>query len=194
MKDIVVMGIDPSLSSSGICLLSQRGTVIHATSLTHSLEDPERLRYIHDSLISLMTSYSPTHIVYERQVPQMRYAYSSGSIIPLAELAGILKLAILRYKSTASDLNVYRIPPEDIKKYATGNSKAEKEDMIRAVPQRSINKINSIVLQDSVNDVADAYHAARMILDLSKSEDGRVTCHEKEFLLSQYYYITKQSV
>lgn len=191
MSEILMMGIDPSLSSTGICFLSQKGYVVHSMSLTHSLEDPERLRYIHESLKSAMFSYNPTHIVYERQVPQMRYAYTAGSIIPLAELAGVLKLAILEYRKVRPEVLVYNIPPEDIKKYATGNPRAEKDSMINAVPPRALKKITSSVLEYSVNDVSDAYHAAKMIIDLLKSDTGILNTNSKTFELQRYQYLPK---
>lgn len=187
-----IFSIDPSLNSTGICILSERGTVLHATAILHSLDDPRRLKFIYDTLKSLLLAYRPTHVVYERQIPQMRYNYSAGSMIPLAELAGILKLSILEYLETHPETKVYRIPPEDIKRYATGNNKAEKSQMMESVPQRAMKRIRYLVTEDSVNDASDAYHAGKLIVDLLKSDNGSLTVKDKEYSLSQYAYISEE--
>ena len=172
---MLILGIDPSLSSTGLCLINERGTLITHTALCHSLEDPKRLYYISGVLSTFLHSYDPTHIIYERQVPQMRYNYSAGSMIPLAELAGVLKLVLLDYVQIKKpNVSVYRVPPEVIKESATSKSKATKEEMIAALPEKIRKKFEESVSPDSVDDVSDAYHAAnllrRSLQDESKSE------------------------
>ena len=181
----VILGIDPSLSSTGICILNDKGNIHTIQVIHHSLDDPQRLLYIYNYLVNIITSYKPTRIAYERQVPQMRYAYSAGSIIPLAELAGVLKLALL----TTSVEHAYKVSPEDIKRYATSNPKATKEDMIAAISKRPSDRITRDIVSDSVNDVADAYHLSRLIWSLVKSPNHQLEISEFTYNLSSYITI-----
>lgn len=188
---MIFLGIDPSINSTGICILNDRGSIIDCKSLNHNLEDPYRLSYIYDSLMTLYRNYLPDYICYERQVPQMRYNNSASSIVPLAELAGILKLSFLHYREFKSDYCIVRYPPEDIKKYATGNGKASKEEMISVVSDRKITKIKSLIPEWSVNDVVDAYHIAdlcRVLVNYSKTSITKPIFNGKEYDLSCYLY------
>lgn len=185
---MIILGIDPSLSSTGLCLINDKGIIIDCMSINHNLEDPNRLMYIYDRLMSVYWNYGPDHVAYERQVPQMRYNNSASSIVPLAELAGILKLSLLKYKSRS----VYRYPPEDIKLFATGNGKATKEDMMKAVPAKQMKKMIALVPEWSVNDVSDAYHIANMTRQLLLSSVGVVEVNGKDFDITRYEYIKKE--
>lgn len=186
-----ILGIDPSLSSTGICLINERGTILHCQSLNHNLEDPYRLSYIYDSLLSIYKNYQPDYICYERQVPQMRYNNSASSIVPLAELAGVMKLSFLKYRDYNDSHVILRYPPEDIKRAATNNPRADKEEMMNSVPASQLKKIKEYVPDWSVNDVADAYHTAnllRLILNSSKDTINKPIINGKEYDLSTYIY------
>lgn len=190
-----ILGIDPSLNSTGLCLINERGTVLDCKALCHSLEDPERLYYLYESMKDYFISYRPDYISYERQVPQMRYNYTASSIVPLAELAGIMKLSILEYCRINPSAVILRYPPEDIKHFATGNGKATKEQMMDAVPIKSMSKIKYFIPGDSVNDVSDAYHIANMVRELLLSEENSVNKlvkFGKEYDFNVYYKLGGQ--
>lgn len=188
---MLYMGIDPSISSTGICIINDRGTIQHCQSLNHTLDDPYRLAYIYDSLMSIYENYKPDYICYERQVPQMRFNTNASAIVPLAELAGILKLSFLHYRRYGYPHVICRYPPEDIKRFATGNSRASKEEMMDAVPESQMKKIKAFVPEWSVNDVADAYHAAdlcRVLIKGSSQSINKPLINGKEYDLNAYLY------
>lgn len=191
------LGIDPSISSTGICIINDRGTIQHCQSLNHTLDDPYRLAFIYDSLLSIYENYMPDYICYERQVPQMRFNTNASSIIPLAELAGIMKLSFLHYRRYNHTHVICRYPPEDIKRFATGNPRATKEEMMSAVPESQMKKIIALVPEWSVNDVADAYHTANLIRVLLKDTTDNISkpvYHDKEYDISSYIYYDSRSV
>jgi Holliday junction resolvasome RuvABC endonuclease subunit len=174
----VIFSIDPSLESTGICVLNEYGNPILFQAILHSLGDPERLKYIYDTLTTLLRSYSPEIIVYERQVEAMRYNYAAGSMIPLAELAGVMKLAISEYPLWRS---VWRFPADEIKLRVTGNRRALKESMMEAVSSTVMTKMKSYVVNNSLNDVTDAYHLARVLREI-------LVNGETPEILSKYLY------
>lgn len=183
----LVLSADLSLNSSGICIIDlEKGTPVHYESISSDRDDIERLNYNYNRYLNLLTSFKEISVIaFEAQNPQMRFAYSSGSIISLAENVGVWKLAI--YHSIPTYVYppiILSIPAQDIKKYATGNGQATKEDMIAAVNGNHIKSIRKNIPEHSVNDVADAYHLAKMAREyvLHKQESEEY----KKYLLKDY--------
>ena len=165
----LILSADLSLNSSGIVVMDlEKGTPVHYESITSNLENIERLNYNYNRYKNLLSSYKDIqYIVYEAQNKQMRFSYSAGSILSIAENVGVWKLAI--YQSL-SYYNIFplvlSIPAQDIKKYATNNGQATKEEMMAAVNGNHMKSIRRDIPEHSVNDIADAYHLARMTRDL----------------------------
>lgn len=169
----LVIGLDLSLNSSGVCIIDiDKGTPLHYESISSDLDDIERLNYNYNRYLNLLSSYRDiTCIAFELQNNQMRFSYTAGSLISLAENVGVFKLALYHSLSVLHrDPIVLGIPAQDIKKYATDNGKATKEDMIAAVNGNHIKSIRRDIPEHSVNDVADAYHIAKMAKDLITSD------------------------
>lgn len=168
-----VLGADLSLNSSGIVIMDiERGTPIHYESVSSDLEGIERLNYNYNRYLNILSSYKDIkYISFEAQNAQMRYSYTAGSLLSLAENVGVWKLAVYHslpyYNSTPTLLS---IPAQDIKKFATDNGKATKEDMIAAVNGNHMKSIRRDIPEHSINDIADAYHLARMTRDLVSNE------------------------
>lgn len=165
----LILSGDLSLNSSGIVIMDlEKGTPVHYESITSDIDDIERLNYNYIRYRNLLSSYRDIrYIVYEAQNKQMRFSYNAGSILSIAENVGAWKLAIYHSLPYYSILpTVLSIPAQDIKKYATDNGQATKEEMIAAVNGNHIKSIRRDIPEHSVNDVADAYHLARMTRDL----------------------------
>lgn len=159
-----VLGFDLSLESSGVCIYKDGSPYHYECVVPYPLKDIDRLQSNYLDYCRILTTYRGIKcIAFESQVNQMRYHRNAGSIISLAENIGVFKLAIAEVALTHSpDLIVLGIPPGDIKSFATGNSKSDKEAMINAVNGHHIKYIKKNIPEYSVNDVADAYHIARM--------------------------------
>lgn len=166
--DLILAG-DLSLNSSGIVIMDlEKGSPIHYESISSDLEGIERLQYNYTRYLNLLTSYKDIcYIAFEEQNQQMRFSYNAGSILALAENAGVFKLAVAHSLPSMYRLSlVLGIPAQDIKKFATDNGKATKEDMIAAVNGNHIKSIKRDIPEHSINDVADAYHLAKMTRDI----------------------------
>ena len=160
---------DLSLNSSGIVIIDiEKGTPIHYESITSDLDGIERLEYNYNRYLNLFSTYRDiSYIFYEGQNKQMRYAYSAGSILSLAENVGVWKLAIYRsLPNFTTEPTILEVPAQDIKKFATDNGKATKEEMMAAVNGNHMKSIRRCIPEHSVNDIADAYHLARLGRDL----------------------------
>jgi len=170
----LILAIDPSLNSTGICVLPvESKTPIAYQCIRPPVGDPRRLSYIYSMYRTLFKTYGSdlVYIAYEKQMNQMRYGYQSGTILELAENIGVLKLSILHCIDNFRT-KIVRVQPDVIKKYATGNSKATKDDMIAAVNGNHIKSMRHSVPEDAVNDVADAYHLAHLVQ--SRISDGTI--------------------
>ena len=174
----LILAGDLSLNSSGLVLMDlDKGTPIHYEAITSGLDSLERLQYNYNRFLNLLESYRDIKIVaFEGQNKQMRFSYQAGSLISLAENVGVWKLSLQQNISNI-DL-ILEVPAQDIKVFATGKGNAEKEDMIAAVNGNHIKSIRRDIPEHSVNDVADAYHLAKLVRD--------IVLHNKEDLIKKY--------
>lgn len=149
-----------------------KGTPVHYESVSSDLDNIERLNYNYNRYLNILSSYKDIrYIAFEAQNPQMRFSYSAGSIIPLAENVGAFKLAVYHSLPYYTEIpTILSIPAQDIKKFATGNGKATKEEMMAVVNGNHMKSIRRDIPEHSVNDIADAYHLAKMVRDLVSNE------------------------
>lgn len=169
----LILSGDLSLNSSGMVVMTmERGTPVHYENITSDLSNIERLNYNYHRYLNILMNYRDIeYIAFEAQTKQMRFQYNAGNILDIAENVGIWKKAI--YDSLpylAHPPLILAIPAQDIKIFATGNGKAEKEDMIAAVNGNHIKSIRRDIPEHAVNDICDAYHLAKMVRDLIKNE------------------------
>lgn len=183
----LVAAFDLSLNSSGVCIIDlEKGTPVHYESISSGLSGIERLNYNYSRYMTLFSTYRDiSHVAFEEQNSQMRFSYSAGNILQLAENVGVWKLAL--YHSLISfdlPIVVLGIPAQDIKKFATNNGKATKEEMIAAVNGNHIKSIRRDIPEHSVNDVADAYHLAKMTRDIILNNKDASPYIVKDYSLS----------
>ena len=172
------------MNSTGVCVMDlDKGTPLHYESITSDLEGIERLSYNYNRYMNILSTYRDVeYIAFEEQNSQMRFSYNAGSILPLAENVGVFKLAIYHsFPYFFSSPMILGIPAQDIKKFATANGKATKEEMIAAVNGNHIKSIRRDIPEHSVDDVADAYHLAKMVKDIILTEKDYSTYLVKDY-------------
>lgn len=164
MWDEVIIGVDPSLNSSGIVILDPKGNPLNYEAIHPlPLEGGERLLHNYLRFCTLFSTYRNIKcIAFEKQVSQMRFQYDAKNILDLAENIGVMKMAIA---STAIPRNpnviLLGFTPNQIKSFATNNHKATKEEMMAQMPKRHFNAVQKQIPDFAINDVADAYFCAR---------------------------------
>jgi crossover junction endodeoxyribonuclease RuvC len=115
------LGIDQSLRATGLCRLNGDGAVTaSATVTTGDLRDGERLSFIRRAVMGLLDGVTFATIE--------GYSYDSvGRVFELGEVGGVIKLTLVE-----REVPYIVVPPVLVKKYATGNPMATKEQVIAA--------------------------------------------------------------
>lgn len=169
----LIVGIDPSLNSTGVVVLNQAGNPVKYETINPWLEGMDRLNYNFQRYKALFTSYPDiTCVAFERQVDAQRYNYNAKNILSLAENIGILKLAIHELKLTNKDITVLAFSPDQVKQFAVGKCRGiDKQTVIDSLPEKILKAIKQVIQDDAVNDVADAYYVARKAFEMMKQGD-----------------------
>jgi Holliday junction resolvasome RuvABC endonuclease subunit len=150
------LGIDPSATSSGVTLMCDSDGSKSETHLITPgyLRDCDRLKYIHESLVKIISGKNIVRAVMESP--------SYGSVhkeFILGEVLGAIKLTL-----ASKNIKVDYAAPLQLKKFLTGNAKATKEEMVTAAISRGCNS--------SIHDICDSWSAALIAKSL---EEGK-TC------------------
>jgi crossover junction endodeoxyribonuclease RuvC len=136
----VIIGIDPGLASVGYGLVAESGGQLRhlahgCISTSPSTASAERLKIIHDAIISLIETYKPSC----GGVEDLYFFRNVTSALPVAEARGVIKLAFAQ-----AGVPLAEFTPNAIKKSVTGSARADKlqvQEMVRlllgleAIPQ-----------------------------------------------------------
>lgn len=167
---ICFVGLDLSLTGTGIVALNSRGELVANQTLKPSKQTSKtkgpsfrvtRLIEIRDKINTLITHLPPG--------PQTMFAIESytygtnNSAHILGELGGVVRTLLYEH-----NFPYIEVAPAHVKKYATGAGNAKKEQVIAWVLKRW-------GLLFSTSDEADAYVLARMLYDQwgNWGEEGR---------------------
>ena len=142
----MIVGIDPSLTGTAWCWLGRKARVIDQARIdTAKLRGAERLMHI-EREIAQVAEMDLKLIAIE--------GYSFGSqgraIFQIGELGGVLRRLFFVLK-----IPYLEIPPQTLKKFATGKGNAHKDEVMLAVYKRW-------GLECANSDQADAYVLARI--------------------------------
>ena len=115
-----ILGIDPSLTSSGICLMNgETGEISETIAIQPNNTGPERLASFRQEITNLIAMRSNMHAFIEG------YAFGANNQREaLGELGGVLRLALYD-----AGIPIVVIPPTILKKFATGRGTADKVAM-----------------------------------------------------------------
>lgn len=164
----MILGIDQSLTSTGMVLLRETGQEELVTTIkTGKLRGVERLDFIIGSICSVIEPWKVTKIGMED------YAFSGNQGFSLGELGGVIKYVLFKK---------YGIKPviihnTKIKKWATGKGNANKN----LVMLGTYKKYNVELKNDNEYD---AYNIAKIVywLNMDKNPQCVLTKQEKEVL------------
>lgn len=119
------LGIDQSLTHTGVCLLDDDEVILLGTIIPpRALHGVKRLLHIEEEVRQLLV-LGPALVAFEG------YAYEKTmKAHDLGEIGGTLKLLVAR-----ANITFIEVAPAALKKFATGDSTATKEVMMREVPR-----------------------------------------------------------
>jgi len=149
------LGIDPSLTGTGLVALSESGDV-----LTHKLVQSKargvlRLDYLNLEVKYFVEEVGASHAIAVTSMEGYSYG-STSNAHSIGEGGGAIKLALLHSLGVCSPgSRVILATPAQVKKFATGKANAEKGEIILACYKQWGHEWSS-------NDLADAHVLARM--------------------------------
>lgn len=148
----VWIGIDPSLLSTGMVVLDERGwtAYLHKPKTKGPLRLEQHFTWLVQRLTTIKLTYDVQHVVMEGP----SYG-STGQVVSIGELHGVLKLGLVRVFHINNPVAYPTIPvPSQVKKFAADHGRADKTDVRVGIRE----KWGVDIDQD---DVADAYAMAR---------------------------------
>lgn len=149
----VFIGMDPSLTSFGICALDIEGNY-QARVFSPQSRGPERLAELKKHVEAFMADYSVIDVAMEGTVRQ------SPAASVLGEVAGVMK----EFVFSKYDITMMSVPPTRLKKYVTGRGTGASKDQIMLY----VFKKWDASIED--NNAADAYGVSRICAGLVGNE------------------------
>ena len=141
-----VLGIDQA-TSTGYAIADENGNILLSGHIAFTGSRAEKLLAFHRWLESFVFEHTPTIIAHER--PHFRGGAATELCVGLC--------ALIAMTGCAHAIPVHAVQSMVLKKWATGNGRAEKSDMTAAAQKFVEKPLN--VKKD--NDEADAIHIAR---------------------------------
>jgi len=117
---MIILGIDPSLTSTGICVMSEHGNILSTKAITSYFTGVKRLKDFKEQIIDICQYVAGL----KEKTSVFIEGYSFGSIGRkefIAELGGIIRLTLYE-----QELEFVDVPPTVLKKYITGKGNADK--------------------------------------------------------------------
>lgn len=148
-----VLGIDPSLTSTGLALV-EGGRVIETQRVQTKARGHQRIEEILDAIWKM----GPGRGIEGLRVGIEGTAYGAkgSSVVQIFGLWGIVTHSLWTWLGTEHYQGYYVVTPSALKKYATGNGTSSKEEVLLAVDRRYPEA------EVGGNDVADALIVAAM--------------------------------
>lgn len=158
---MITIGIDQSFTKTAFVVLEDGEYKAH--EILSSNTDDEivyRARWITMELAKLVDIYKPDFLGLE--------SLSFSSKGNQTRNLGGLQFMIFNELKYSMGLEVEIVNINTLKKFATGNGKAGKTDMIESLPDHILDIAKSIAKTKGRDDFADAYHMARFIWENNK--------------------------
>lgn len=145
------IGIDQSFTSTAMYVLDGDKNPMITMSSNKSDDIYKRAQHIADTVVQFATEYAPCEI----RIEGLAYG-SSGSAT--RDLAGLQMLIICELRKAGFAPTI--VPPNTLKKFATNNGRASKEDMLTHMPAADKARLDGYKKSKGLYDLADAYWLA----------------------------------
>jgi len=118
------MGLDLSLTGTGVVVIDQDCNVKHAETIKTNLKGEARLEYINNHVFDLVTDHEPLNLA--------TMGSRAGQAFSIGELGGVVKLMLYKNGFDLEE-SVLIVPPTRLKKYITGKGNAPKDTIMMHV-------------------------------------------------------------
>ena len=157
------LGIDQSYSSTGVVLI-ENDTVLDFQKFTSdkSKDIFERCWDVVAQIRQYMQKHNPDYIALEG----LAFGMMGNAT---RDLAG-LQFSIITVARYIDLINIDIVTPLTLKKFATGNGKAKKDDMMASLPTETLEMFKNKGFKKTTGlaDLADAYFLAKFMQDKHK--------------------------
>lgn len=164
---MVIMGIDQSLTGSGVSIIDDKGGEFYYLISTSKIKNTKaptidytrRLVEMTEEVEKIIEKHKPDYIAMEG----MSYGARGAAIFELGGLSHLLRVMFLR-----QNVKFVIMPPKTVKKYFTGSGNASKLEIIEEAMKRGANIpfFKTIKKQRVFDDnVADSYAIACFMKD-----------------------------
>lgn len=119
-----VVGIDPSLTGTAICVLDSKTRDIGAVgtfSVPKGITGVRRLNWLNKELYRTLAPWKP----FEAFIEGYSFMSKGRGVFGLAELGGVFRLML-----AAKYGGYYEVPPTSLKKFVTGKGNSKKQVML----------------------------------------------------------------
>ncbi len=165
---MIVLGIDQSYNSTGVVVLDIKvsDNIIYSGKYK-SNPDSNRFGQSYEiamHISNIVDTFKPDIIAIEGLAFGMK-----GNVT--RDLGG-LQFVIVAHLQEVKKYNVKIMAPLTVKKYATGNGRAKKEEMIKSLPNHALNNFIKLGVKKTTGlaDLADAYWIATSAYSKHKEE------------------------
>lgn len=153
-----VIGLDLSLTGTGMVVLDDQGDVLHASTIKTKTNGMERLLQIKHVIMQQYDVHAPTITCIEGYSMGSR----SGQAFSIGELGGVIRLMLHQWQRPYKD-----VAPTSLKKFVTGKGSAMKDEVMMHVFKRW-------GWEAGDNNQADAYGLARIAWHLEHGNQGLI--------------------
>ena len=154
---MIIIGVDQSLSSTGIAVLDGDGRSKHLTRIktkTDQFEtEIERMVHIKNLISEICTQFNVTQAIME----DFAYSAKGNRIFQMGGLGYIVRELFFE-----RNIPYKIIAPRELKKFVSGSGNADKSSIIEAVNKRWGQSLKN----PRDNDIADAYALAMMGIEI----------------------------
>lgn len=158
------LGLDLSLTSTGIVVMNKQKIVVYANSLKQGLREEPRLVHIRNNISMVLNEYKPILTCIEGYA----MGVSNSHTFSIGELGGVIKMMLFENRFAFK-----LVAPTKLKKFITGKGVAEKNMVILSV-------YKNFDYEAKDNDQADAYGLARMAYHIDNEDYEGLTKPQQE--------------
>jgi Holliday junction resolvasome RuvABC endonuclease subunit len=149
----MIVGIDPSLVGTGVCILDNTKQMVHIETISTKLDGVTRLIGIQNALHTSLLKFLSKSMSFTIFIEGYAFMAKGRSVFNLGELGGILRVYLAKTWG-----GYYEVPPTSLKKFVCSKGNAKKEIMLEQTFKKY--HIGSETLKD--NNQVDAFGLAQL--------------------------------
>lgn len=160
------IGIDQSLTSTGVCIINDEGGLVHHQVISTSKEDGDlfdRALTIARELVTIAKNFQKSGDVFI-SIEGLAFSKFGNATRDLAGLQCAI-ITLMMHLGVIQDRSIFLVTsPNELKRFATGKGNATKVDMFESIPPEHQNELSIYLKTKGRYDVADAYWLSQIAL------------------------------